>query len=119
MRPQQMQGKKTMALDIPNILSKLAARHNKKFMYQGKELPLDRVFAYDGALPVFVRRANTMADFLFGKKLGVSLTPDPETLTGELVKVLPTQSAFVLVMLLYDVMEEMVINAGKGDVILA
>ena len=107
-----------MALDIPTILTKLAMQHNKQFTYHGKPLPLEQVFAYDGALYVFVNRANMLADFLFGHKLQVSMVPDEKALNSERVVVDPKQQSFILVMILYDVLEEMVVNAGQGDIVL-
>lgn len=97
-------------LDLPAVLTKLASRHNKEFVYRDEVLPLEQVFAFDGALSIFVKRANLLADFLFGRKLEVALVSDPIALTGERVNVMPEQSLFVLVMLLYDVLEELVVT---------
>ena len=108
-----------MSFDVSTILTRLAAKHTKKFMYKGNELPVERVFALDGALYVFVNRANMLADFLFGEKLKVSFMPDENALNGECVNINPDQQSFVLVMLLYDVLEEFVVNAGDGDIVLA
>ena len=60
-----------------------------------------------------------LADFLFGQKLQVSMMPDEHALNGERVNIDPKQQSFVLVMLLYDVLEEFVVNAGDGDIVLA
>jgi len=108
-----------MALDIPMILTRLSQRHNKKFIYQGNELPPERVFAYDGALFVLVRRANQLADFLFGRKLMLSIVPDQDALSGEKVVMQEDESAFVVVMVLYDVLEEMVIAATGDEIVLS
>jgi hypothetical protein len=106
-----------MSLDVEKILINLAEKHDKKYIFQGNELPPAKIFALNGALPVFIKRANTLCDFLFGKQLDVSMKDDPDGLTGERVVVNEGQHAFVLVMLLYDVLEEMVVNAGDGDVV--
>ena len=107
-----------MALEVDIILTKLAEKNGKKFTYQGEELPLERVFAFDGGLPLLVRRANTLGDFLFGRQLQISFKDDPEALTGEKIVLGDSQEAFILVMLLYDMLEEMVVNAADGDVVL-
>jgi hypothetical protein len=65
------------------------------------------------------KRANLLSDFLFAKPLEVSYPSDPAAMTGEKLVVSPGQHSFVLVMLLYDVIEEMVINAGQGDVVVS
>ncbi|MDF2940584.1 MAG: hypothetical protein K0R66_1226 [Gammaproteobacteria bacterium] len=108
-----------MALDIPGILTELAARHNKTFMYRGAPLPLEKVFAYDGALYIFVHRANLLSDFLFGESLQTSTVDAPNALSGEKVVVSPNQSSFELLMLLYDVLEELVVTSGGNEIVLA
>ncbi|MDO8953899.1 MAG: hypothetical protein Q7V63_03525 [Gammaproteobacteria bacterium] len=108
-----------MALDIPGVLVELAARHNKTFMYRGEALPLDKVFAYDGALHVFVHRANLLSDFLFGESLQTSEVDDPNALSGQKLIVAPTQRSFELLMLLYDVLEELVVTSSGNEIVLA
>ena len=108
-----------MSLNISQVLERLARHHAKKIKYRGQELTLEKTFAMDGGLPVLVRRANLLYDFLFGEKLQVSFKTDPNTLSGEVLSLAPTQSNFILVMMVYDVFEELVVNAGKGDITLA
>ncbi len=105
-----------MMMDISSILQRLANRHTKKFMYRNEALPLEKVFAMDGALPILVKRANLLADFLFGKKLDVAMVSDPDALTSERVNIMPEQSLFVLVMLLYDVVEEYVVTTTGSEI---
>lgn len=105
-------------LDLSAILVKLAERHHKEFVYRDNVLSLEKVFALDGALPILVKRANLLADFLFGHKLEIALVSDPESLTGERVNIMPSQSLFVLVMLLYDVLEELVVTVTGTQVVL-
>jgi len=105
-----------MAFDVAKILTELAKKHQKKFLYQDKELPLEQVFALDGALFILVKRANLLADFLFREQLKTSLIDDPNALAGQRVVINKDQQSFVMIMLLYDVLEEMITNAGDGDV---
>lgn len=105
-------------LDLAAILVKLAERHHKEFVYRDAVLPLEKVFALDGALPILVKRANLLADFLFAHKLEIALVADPAALTGERVNIMSTQSLFVLVMLLYDVLEELVVTSTGTQVVL-
>jgi hypothetical protein len=105
-----------MSLDVSSILTKLAEGRQKNFVYRGETLTLEQVFALSGTLSLFVRRANQLSDFLFGSQLNVSLVPDADSLTGERVVINEQQHSFVLIMLLYDVLEEMIINSGGGDV---
>ncbi len=103
-------------LDLSAILVKLAGRHSKEFVYRDQVLPVEKVFAVDGGLPILIKRANLLADFLFGRKLDVALVADPVALTGERANIMPEQSLFVLVMLLYDVLEELVVAATGSQI---
>lgn len=106
-------------MEFAKVLQELAERHQRAFLYQNEPVPFDRLFSQDGTLSIFVRRADLLADFLFGEKLKVSYQSDPGTLTGEQVIISPQQKLFELVMLLYDVLEEFIVNAGNGDVVLS
>ena len=103
-----------MSLDIGKILLRLAQTRDKVFIYKGEEVPMERVFAMDGGIPVLVRRANLLADFLFGEKLKVAFADDPESLSGERAEVEAEQYTFVLLMMLYDVVEELFVTAGAA-----
>ena len=107
-----------MSLDIERILKELLGNRRRKFTYQGKEIPLDILFSKSGGLPILVRKAGLLCDFLFGEPLHVSYTSNPKALTGEDVVISDRQHPFTLVMLLYDTVEELIVNAGDGDVIL-
>lgn len=105
-----------MSLDVSGILTKLASQRQKTFLYRGETLAPERVFAQTGTLSIFVRKANQLSDFLFGGQLNVSLVSDSDALTGERVVINEQQNNFTLIMLLYDVLEEMIVNAG-GDTV--
>ena len=106
-------------LDFQKVMTDLGRRTRKKFIYNKTEITPEVVFSFTGALPLFVRRAGLLSDFLFGEGLKVQFKSDPNALTGERVDIAENQSSFVLIMLLYDVLEEMVVNSGSGDVLLA
>ncbi len=106
-------------LDFQKVMLDLGRKTRKKFMYNKAEISPEVVFSFTGALPLLVRRAGLLHDFLFGESLKVSFKSDANALTGERVDILEKQSSFVLIMLLYDVLEEMVVNSGKGDVLLS
>jgi hypothetical protein len=108
-----------MSMNISKILERLAEQHKKKIMHKNQEITLEKAFALDGGLPILVRRANLLYDFLFGEKLQVSFRTEPGALAGESMVINPGQQSFVLVMMLYDVFEELVVNAGKGNITLA
>lgn len=104
-----------MSLDISKILLKLAEQRDKTFIYQGQPISLEQVFSMSGGLPILAKRANLLADFLFGESLKVYYRDDPESLTGERLEIDPEQHAFVLLMLLFDVVEEIFVNAGDAQ----
>ncbi len=106
-------------MDVIHVLTELAKRHKaRKFIYQGTEVPKEKLFAPDGCLSILTRKANMLSDFLFGEKMAVSFVSDPQSMTGERVEITKQQKPFVFVMMLYDTMEELVANAGTGDVVL-
>ena len=105
-----------MHLDIPKILHDLTEKQDRKFTYQDNEVSLQQVCAYDGCLPVLVRRANTLCDFLFGSQLNVSFHSDAEALSGERVEVNEAQHTFMFIMLIHDTIEELIVSTGSGDV---
>lgn len=107
-----------MSIDVAAILTKLASQKNKTFTYRGEQLPIETVFAYSGTLSIFIRKANLLSDFLFGGQLNVSLISDSDALTGERVVINEQQNGFALIMLLYDVLEEMIVNAGSDSIVL-
>jgi len=107
-----------MSLDVERILKELMGDRRHKFTYQGKEVPLNNLFSKTGALPILVRKAGLLCDFLFGEPLHVNYINNSKSLTGEEVVILDKQHPFTLVMLLYDTVEELIINAGDGDVAL-
>jgi hypothetical protein len=106
-------------LDFQKVMTDLGRKTRKKFMYNKTEIPVEQVFSFKGGLPLLVRRAGLLHDFLFGEGLKVTFKPDVDALTGERVEISDKQSSFVLIMLLYDVLEEMVVNSGKGDILLS
>ncbi len=83
-----------MALDLSKILLKLAEQRDKTFVYQGNPIALEEVFSMSGGLPILAKRANLLADFLFGESLKVYYRDDPESLTGERLEIDPDLSRF-------------------------
>ncbi|PCI37977.1 MAG: hypothetical protein COB50_03005 [Thiotrichales bacterium] len=98
-------------IDISHIMQKLAQTYDREFTYRGDTIPIEKLFAKDGALPIFVRKAQVLNDFLFSETLSVSFLDDPDSLTGEIVEMRPDQKPFVMIMMLYDVFEEYVVKA--------
>jgi len=103
-------------LDIPKILYHLTEKHDRKFSYQGNDVTLETVCAYDGCLPVLVRRANTLCDFLFGTQLNISFQSDSKAISGERLEINESQHTFMFIMLIHDTLEELIVSAGDGDV---
>jgi hypothetical protein len=102
-----------MGLDIAQVMLYVSKKINKKFTYQGKEYPTERLFALDGILPVLARKASTLSDFLFNKGLDINYVDAPDGLTGEALKVSDRENAFIVIMLLYDSLEEIIASQNK------
>ena len=105
-----------MALDIAKVMLYVSKKINKKFTYQGKEYPLDKLFALDGVLPILARKASSLSEFLFNKSLDVNYVDAPNGLTGEALKVSERENSFIVIMLIYDSLEEIISTQNK-DVI--
>lgn len=103
-----------MALDIEHILQRLGQKYTKSFVYNDNPISVEQLFSLDGGLPILARKANSLSDFLFNGPTMASFVPDDNALTGERLSIDDEQHIFVLLMLLYDVVEELVDNA-KGD----
>ena len=102
-----------MALDITEIMVSVARKTGKKFTYQNKEHPLEKLFALDGVLPVLARKASSLNEFLFNKSFEVNYTDAPDSLTGELLKISDNENMFMFVMIVYDVLEEIISTQNK------
>lgn len=102
-----------MALDITKIMTSVAKKTGKKFTYQGKEHPLEKLFSFDGALPILARKASSLNEFLFNKSFEVNYADAPDSLTGELLKISDNENMFMFVMIMYDVLEEMISTQNK------
>ena len=105
-----------MALDIAKVMLYVSKKINKKFTYQGKEYPLEKLFALDGVLPILARKASSLSEFLFNKSLDVNYVDAPNGLTGEALKVSERENSFIVIMLIYDSLEEIISTQNK-DVI--
>ena len=108
-----------MALDIEHILQSLGKKYTNRFMYNDKPMPIEQLFSLKGGLPMLARRANTLSDFLFNGPTMATFVADDEALTGERLSIDDEEHVFLLLMLLYDVVEEMVANSSGGDVIVS
>ena len=102
-----------MALDVAKVMLYVSKKINKKFTYQGKEYPLERLFALDGILPVLARKASSLSDFLFNRSLDVNYVDAPDGLTGEALKISDRENAFIVIMLIYDSLEEIISTQNK------
>ena len=74
------------------------------------------MFALDGVLPVLARKASTLSDFLFNRSLDINYVDAPDGLTGESLKVSDRENSFIVIMLIYDSLEEIISTQNK-DVI--
>ena len=104
-----------MKLDICHILNTLISKRNKTFLYQGKPLELKKVFDMSGGMPILMRKVNLLSDFLFGRSLQCSYVDDAGALTGERLVIAEDENIFIVIMMLYDIVEEMFVMAGTAD----
>ncbi len=105
-----------MALDIAQVMLSVSKKTGKQFTFKGKKYPPERLFAMDGALPTLARKASSLSDFLFNRSLNLNYVDAPDGISGEMLKVSAHENTFIVLMLIYDALEEMISNQNK-DVI--
>ena len=71
---------------ISDALNKIFIAENRKFVFSGKSLPLEQVFAENGLLPGLVKKADEMVNFCLGYGIGASFVEDPNSLLGQRVQ---------------------------------
>lgn len=105
-----------MALDIAKVMLSVSKKTGKKFTFKGKEYPPESLFTLDGALPALARKASALSDFLFNRSLNVNYVDAADSISGEKLKVSSEENTFIVLMLIYDALEELISNQNK-DVI--
>ena len=103
-----------------NITKNLIAVANEldcKFSLRGKSVQLEEVFAKNGLLPGFLRRANQLSSFCFDYELGVTFERSEGTPLGVIV-VLDDQTPNSLRLLcIVDVLIEVMQQETTGDMV--
>lgn len=93
----------------------VAKKTGKSFTYQGKQVPLEQLFALDGVMPILARKASSLNEFLFNKSFDINYSDAPDSLTGEAIKISDKENMFIFVMVVYDALEEIISNSDQGS----
>ena len=98
---------------LVNISSVLGCR----FQLFGKNLTADKVFATDGLLPTFVKRADNLSNFILKKSLGAHYQKYPAGLSGIKVSFDDSTPNTYRILCLTDVLIELFQTQSTGNVI--
>ena len=69
-------------MDFSGQLAAIAEELDCNFTLQERPVPIDQVFAVDGLLPGFMRRADQLSSFCLGYELGVTYEKSENAMLG-------------------------------------
>jgi len=84
------------------------------YTLRGDSVDTDKVFASDGLLPSFLKRAEQLSNFCFGYGLGVSYEQQSSAIVGSTVKLDDKTPSSLRLLCLTDVIVEMMQNASDS-----
>lgn len=100
---------------LTNILVTHSRTQNWGFTLRGNPITPEEIFSSNGLLPAMAKRADQIATLCFGYGIGVDLPKQEKTTLGYTVTLRPSATAFVLVLCIFDVLEEIAKNASKKN----
>ena len=100
---------------LTNILVTHSRTQNWGFTLRGNPVTPEEIFSALGLLPAMAKRADQIATLCFGYGIGVDLPKQDKTTLGYTVTLRPTASPFILVLCVFDVLEEIAKHAVKKN----
>jgi hypothetical protein len=94
-------------MTITDYLVNISSLLGCKFQLFGKNLNADKVFAADGLLPPFVKRADNLSNFILKKPIGAHYQKHPAGLSGLKVSFDDTVPNSYRILCLTDVLIEL------------
>lgn len=104
-----------MEKNISKCMSLIATRINAKFYLNDRFVSYDEVFAPQGLLPAFARRADQLASLCLGYGLGVSFNDAEGALLGIEVIFDEVTPNSLRLLCMTDVMNELIIGGPSKD----
>lgn len=103
-------------MDIKKLTSLLIAysnAHNINYTLRGNNITADEVFSPQGLLPAMAKRADQIASLCFGYGIGIDLPKQEKTTTGFTITIREDSPPFILVLCIFDVLQEIIKNSSK------
>lgn len=102
-------------MNFTQTLCSIAKEINVKFVFEGKPLSDEAVFADTGLLPALARRADQLCLLCFGYGIGVSFVDAEKSILGTKVQFDEVTPNVLRLACLYDVIAEIVDAAPAKD----
>ena len=105
----------TGAKELPNQISAVAKVLDCNFTIKGEAIDTDKVFAKNGLLPAFMRRADQLCSFCLGYGLGLSFDRADGAMLGVTVDFNDAVPNSLRLLCVTDVIIETLQNAPSHD----
>ena len=102
------------ALDIPQLMSKVARVMNGSFSLNGRPMTMDEVFAPTGLLPGIARRADQLSSLCMGYGIGVTFEESEGALLGIKVIFDEITPNTLRILCMIDVLNELMRGTPRG-----
>lgn len=100
---------------LTNILITHSRTQGWGYTLRGNPVTPEEIFSSTGLLPAMAKRADQIATLCFGYGIGVDLPKQEKTTLGYTVTLRPAATPFILVLCIFDVLEEIAKQAIKKD----
>ena len=104
-----------MEKNLSKCMIKIAAAMNAKFYLNDRFVSYDEVFALQGLLPAFARRADQLCSLCLGYGLGVSFNDAEGALLGIEVVFDEVTPNSLRLLCMTDVMNELIVGGPSKD----
>lgn len=98
---------------LTNILITHSRTQHWGYTLRGNPITPEEIFSSKGLLPAMAKRADQIATLCFGYGIGIDLPKQEKTTLGYTMTLRPNATPFILVLCIFDVLEEIAKNARK------
>lgn len=104
-------------MDIGDQLKLISTEMKLEFTLSGQVMPMEEVFAEDGYLPAFIKRADQLCEFCLGHNLGVEYKETEGTRLGKTVQLNDKVSTVLRLMCAVEILHELMENSYNRSTI--
>ncbi len=102
-------------MDFTKVLCELVKKAEVKFLFDGKPISDEEVFADTGLLPALAKRADQLCSLCFGYGIGANFVDAEKSILGTKVQFDEVTPNILRLACLYDVITEIVAGASSRD----